>query len=166
MAAAGLGSSPPTDEASLIKILKGWGGTVSPAWVKANPSLKPLQGLDAVDCYYALKSANPNVTPLTLAQGVRDIWIGGSLAGAISGEVGTLIGALGDTNKGIAQGLSALNPFASIENALSAFWDKLTDGKMWRSLAWMLLGVILMFMGISLWIKGSINPLAALALAG
>jgi len=45
--------------------------------------------------------------------------------------------------------------FSSIQNALSAFYDKLTDGKMWRSLGWMLLGVVLMIIGVALWIGPS-----------
>ena len=40
--------------------------------------------------------------------------------------------------------------FSSIQNALTAFYDKLTDGKMWRSLGWLLLGVLLIFIGLGL----------------
>jgi hypothetical protein len=45
--------------------------------------------------------------------------------------------------------------FSSIQNALSAFYDKITDGKMWRSLGWLLLGVILLLTGIGLLIGPS-----------
>lgn len=42
--------------------------------------------------------------------------------------------------------------FSSIQNALTAFYDKVTDGKMWRSLGWLLLGVLLIITGLVLWI--------------
>jgi hypothetical protein len=40
--------------------------------------------------------------------------------------------------------------FSSIQNALTAFYDKLTDGKMWRSLGWLLLGALLIIIGLAL----------------
>lgn len=48
--------------------------------------------------------------------------------------------------------LGISNPFSSIQNALSAFYDVVTNGKMWRSLGWLLLGVLLIIFGIVLWI--------------
>lgn len=42
--------------------------------------------------------------------------------------------------------------FSSIQNALTAFYDKVTDGKMWRSLGWLLLGILLIIAGLILWI--------------
>lgn len=42
--------------------------------------------------------------------------------------------------------------FSSVQNALSGFYDVLTNGKMWRSLGWLLLGIVLMFIGVWLWI--------------
>lgn len=44
----------------------------------------------------------------------------------------------------------AVSSFTSVQNALSAFYDKLTDGKMWRSLGWLLLGVILIISGVAM----------------
>lgn len=54
------------------------------------------------------------------------------------------------------------NPFTDVAHALSAFYDVLTNGKMWRSLGWLLLGVILMFSGIFMLI-GKRSPAARLA---
>lgn len=53
---------------------------------------------------------------------------------------------------GAVQQATGFNPstFSSIQNALSAFYDKLTDGKMWRSLGWILLGILLIFIGLAL----------------
>ena len=47
--------------------------------------------------------------------------------------------------------------FSSIQNALTAFYDKVTDGKMWRSLGWIILGVVLMFIGIMVLLRKPIE---------
>lgn len=69
---------------------------------------------------------------------------------------------------GAFQQITGVNPnvFSSIQNALTAFYDAVTNGKMWRSLGWLILGVLLMIMGVALWLKGSISPAQAAALAG
>jgi hypothetical protein len=46
--------------------------------------------------------------------------------------------------------------FTDTAHALAAIYDKLTDGKMWRSLGWLALGVLLMITGVALLLKGSI----------
>lgn len=56
--------------------------------------------------------------------------------------------------------------FSSVQNALTAFYRAVTNGKMWRSLGWLLLGLVLIIMGAALWIKGSVSPQDAIALAG
>jgi hypothetical protein len=45
--------------------------------------------------------------------------------------------------------------FGSIEQALTAFYDVLTNGKMWRSLGWLVLGIVLMVAGLGWWLKGA-----------
>ena len=47
--------------------------------------------------------------------------------------------------------------FGSVEAALGAFYDKATDGKMWRSLGWVALGILLMIAGVALLLKNSIS---------
>lgn len=42
--------------------------------------------------------------------------------------------------------------FSSVQNALSAFYDQVTNGKMWRSLGWLLGGVLLIIFGLALWL--------------
>lgn len=62
-------------------------------------------------------------------------------------------------------GLTAVNPLAGIEGLSKIFGDffsGLTNGKMWRSLGWVLLGILLMLAGAALWLKGSISPLSML----
>jgi hypothetical protein len=55
------------------------------------------------------------------------------------------------------------NPLAGIAGALAAFYHAVTDGKMWRSLAWILLGVALIITGIVLWMR---IPQRAAGIAG
>jgi hypothetical protein len=38
-------------------------------------------------------------------------------------------------------------------DALAGFFGHLTDGKMWMSLGWILLGAIIVFMAVVLWLK-------------
>jgi len=64
-----------------------------------------------------------------------------------------------------AQG-AGLPSFTSIQNALSGFYDVLTNGKMWRSLGWLLLGVLLMIAGVALLLKNQISRGVAGTLAG
>ena len=54
-----------------------------------------------------------------------------------------------------------VNPLAGIDElgaVLDAAYKALTDGKMWRSLGWMVLGLILMVMGLRMWIGKSALP--------
>ncbi len=44
--------------------------------------------------------------------------------------------------------------------ALKGIWAGLSDGKMWRSLGWIVLGVVLMLLGAAAWIGMSKNPLS------
>lgn len=40
-------------------------------------------------------------------------------------------------------------------DALGAIWADLSNGKLWRSLGWLLLGIVLMLLGLLLWIGPS-----------
>jgi hypothetical protein len=44
-------------------------------------------------------------------------------------------------------------------------WAELTDGKLWRSLGWLLLGVALMFLGVLWWIGPSASRASPVGLA-
>lgn len=46
----------------------------------------------------------------------------------------------------------AAHALAGIGAFLTDAWGMLSDGKMWRSLGWLLLGILLMLTGIGLWI--------------
>ena len=42
-----------------------------------------------------------------------------------------------------------------ITSVLSAFYTNLTDGKMWRSVGWLALGIVFLVTGLYLWMKNS-----------
>jgi hypothetical protein len=48
------------------------------------------------------------------------------------------------------------SPFTDVAHALTAFYDVLTNGKMWRSLAWLLGGILLMGIGAVMLIEQDI----------
>lgn len=57
---------------------------------------------------------------------------------------------------------------AGLAEAVSAFFADVTSTAMWRSLGWLLLGVLMMIGGVAWWVKGSASgPMltAAAALA-
>jgi hypothetical protein len=97
--------APPTTEKGILAYLKTFKGTVSPAWVKSNPSLKPFKGMTAVQVYYALKKANPKASPLTLGRGVTQIWIGGGLSQALGVVVSEAVTGVNATGTGSVAGL-------------------------------------------------------------
>lgn len=52
-------------------------------------------------------------------------------------------------------GSNPLAPFADTAHALTAFYAVITNGKLWRSLGWLLLGILLMLAGLGWWLKGA-----------
>lgn len=52
-------------------------------------------------------------------------------------------------------------PLAGLVTVIEGIWAGLTDGKMWRSLGWILLGVILMLSGALLLARQSAQSVAA-----
>lgn len=58
-----------------------------------------------------------------------------------------------------------LGPLAAIGGSFEAFFGAVTDGKMWRSLGWILLGIMLMYLGVTLWIGGPVLRRAPAGLA-
>lgn len=55
------------------------------------------------------------------------------------------------------------NPLAGIAGSMEAFFAAVTDGKLWRSLGWILLGIVLIMAGIYLWIAPAAGRAAAQA---
>lgn len=50
---------------------------------------------------------------------------------------------------------SGVNSLTDVGVTLVAFFAELTDYRLWRSLAWLLLGIILMTGGAVIWLKTS-----------
>lgn len=81
-----------------------------------------------------------------------------------SGVAGVLVGA-GDQQPSAAvpEGRAAttagenalVGPLAAIGGSFEAFFGAVSDGKMWRSLGWIVLGILLMIVGVVLWIGPS-----------
>jgi hypothetical protein len=47
--------------------------------------------------------------------------------------------------------------FVDVAHALAAFYDKITDYKMWRSLGWLMLGLVLMIVGLALLLRRTVS---------
>lgn len=66
----------------------------------------------------------------------------------------------GSTAPATAAG-NAVGGVQGVGQAVTAIWTNLRDGKMWRSLGWLLLGITLMLVGALWWIgpsSGRANP--------
>lgn len=74
----------------------------------------------------------------------KDHQLNGIFGGSLGGSQSNVIGDIGKIT-GIQQ----------IGAAFESFYRILTDGKMWRSLGWIILGLIFIISGIFLWLKNS-----------
>lgn len=50
---------------------------------------------------------------------------------------------------------SALGDAGGLAKTITALWAGVSDGKLWRSLGWLLLGIVLMLLGVLWWIGPS-----------
>lgn len=85
--------------------------------------------------------------------------IGNAIGGAASKTV------VPAANMALPAVFSGLHDFTNLTipgAILGTLAGALTDGKMWRSLGWIVGGLLLLLMGLALWVKGSLNPLKAL----
>jgi hypothetical protein len=80
------------------------------------------------------------------AQGVLDLNKKAEQQGKIP-----ITGTAGEAARGDTGSLP--NPLAGIAGSLEAFFTAVTDGKLWRSLGWILLGASLVYTGIFLWLR-------------
>lgn len=65
----------------------------------------------------------------------------------------------------LQQAVPALSGIEGLARIIGDIGRALTDGKMWRSLGWLLLGILLMFIGIALWIGPSAARRSPLGIA-
>ena len=103
--------------------------------------------------YAAAVKKDPSLTPL---DGYTAWAVGTDVSAGASAETGLLGGVVNQGLPALVKGANTVpvpsDPLAGIAGALEAFFKALTDGKTWRSLGWILLGVVLMVVGVLLWI--------------
>ena len=80
---------------------------------------------------------------------VKDIQLGIEAAAGGGPSVAGPAGAAGATAPGQLLGEA---PGVGL---VEGIWTELTDGRMWRSLGWLLLGIVLMLLGVAWWIGPS-----------
>lgn len=129
--------------------------------------------------YDAARLQDPNITPTTAvlvfvvgdttAQGIAKTanFLTGSPANVTSGggaqpsvDLGTQSGSIGVIQAAVNAAGSLNNGWLGFVIALEQIWAGLTDGKMWRSLGWLLLGTLLIVVGAALWagMSGKLPP--------
>ena len=124
-----------------------FGGTVTAAWVKNDPTLKPYQGMTAVQMYAAIKKQFPNSDPLHWGATVYQVWLVNDAGGAIQQitlATGTAVGAV---PTGIAKALPDLkitNPLAAIAD----FFQRLGEASLWERVGLFAAGGVLAYIGI------------------
>lgn len=122
----------------------------------------------ASDPWWVIATSTLNGKPYQAAtfQGTKAAASGAGAGGIISGPYSTQAAAAAALSswqqKAAAAGgapATAVGPvgaFSSVQNALSGFYDVITNGKMWRSLGWVILGILLMISGLGLLLKNDI----------
>lgn len=81
--------------------------------------------------------------------------------GAIPG-----IGPITEAEKKAAEAAGIDDAMGSLNDTISfskAVWLNVSDFRMWRSLGWLILGIVLMILGLSVWLRRAVplpNPLA------
>jgi hypothetical protein len=74
-------------------------------------------------------------------------------------------GGFGLVGAGAEAATSTAGGLAGIGTIFEAVWTELTDVRMWRSLGWLVLGIILMLLGVAWWIGPSAARRSPLGLA-
>lgn len=125
-----------------------FGGTVTAAWVKNNPSLKPYQGMTAAQMYTAIKAQFPNSDPLHWGATVYQTWLvnaGGAAVQSITLATGTSVAAVAT---GVATGLPGVfkitNPLAGIAD----FFQRLGEASLWERVGLFAAGGVLAYIGL------------------
>jgi len=56
--------------------------------------------------------------------------------------------------------LATKTPAGQFLTLTEGIWASVTDGKMWRSAGWLVLGVLLILLGAATWVAASKNPVS------
>lgn len=62
----------------------------------------------------------------------------------------------------VGGGIPGISQLSDVARVLAAFYQALTNGKMWRSLGWILLGLALFLSGLFLWLGKDLPPVMPL----
>lgn len=128
-----------------------------------------FKGKTWVQIYQAWLKQFPDQSPKDIGDKVVGLWAAQTEADKIAAAAGQLgpfttsaeqgiekaagqfawVGQLTDPIRAIAEAL------AGVGGGIAAFYDAVTDGKLWRSVGWLLLGLVLLIIGITLWIGPS-----------
>jgi hypothetical protein len=77
-----------------------------------------------------------------------------AIESAAGGESAALQTAAANPQNYSAPNLS-IPGLSGLVTVIEGIWAGLTDGKMWRSLGWIILGIVLMLLGVGWWIGPS-----------
>jgi hypothetical protein len=122
-----------------------YGGTVTAAWIKQDPSLAPYAGQSALQMYRALAVAYPSATPLQRGSTVFQTFLGQGAGSAISQVITAEGTAVGDT----AVGVETASYVPSWATGLTSLLGDLTNKNTWLRLAEGLLGLLLIAVGLA-----------------
>lgn len=64
-------------------------------------------------------------------------------------------GAVTAPSSNVGPDLATKTPVGQFLTLTEGIWAEVTDGKLWRSLGWLLLGIVLMMAGVSWWLGPS-----------
>lgn len=93
-----------------------------------------------------------------------DDWWGSVKGGFESGKAaGEKTGDVINDATGLPDASGAISALGDTLSFSKAVWLNVSDYRMWRSLGWLLLGIILMILGFLAWNRGAIAGAAKLA---
>lgn len=129
------------------------------SWVKANTDVPPPYVFDInADSYgptgYGDNNYAENYFGAWLLFGNLGPGIGKTLQLGITGGSKDIPKAL----KGFSQAIPKIPVLSGIDElgaVAESFYDVITDGKMWRSLGWIVLGIVLIVAGLYFWVRTS-----------
>ena len=110
------------------------------------------------EIYQLFLKLAPGASPKDVGDKVVGLWA----TQRVAGNTQAAVGGLGPFTQQVENAAATTNfaagipsPLSGIAGALSAFFAVVSDGKMWRSLGWIVAGIVLMIIGVALWIGPS-----------
>jgi len=110
-----------------------------------NPNKFPQWGIGQINGSWKIVKADDDAEKIADSKKGYLDWFGSE--GAANDQVNSQKSAL---NGNLPSPLHGLDQIGAV---LEAFYKNITDPKMWRSLAWFNLGIVLLLVGIVMWMK-------------